>query len=236
MSNGELNHPASSPCAQEHRRNTRLSTCCFISSGRFTSCRWAVRPMYNRARPSRSKAPGVPGNRSRCRSAVTRSADNSSPERVPSPSQMFSNRDRSHQSFLSSSTKCSSNTSCRTNRSGHFPRKPRASIIDVLPLLNLRDQRATAMPAFDKTSEWEPVRLCPDIGGAPPIEDLLNRFPDVGRNERLVDALLCFSAPLERACIGPISQQAVNSARTNRSTAFAIAHAGRPGLGCHILQ
>ena len=80
---------------------------------------------------------------------------------------------------------------------GAFSAKTRATIIDVFPLLNLGDQRTTAMAAFDQAGERETMWLGANIRCAAVIQNLLHGVPGVGSDERRMHTFKDFATPVE---------------------------------------
>ncbi|MCM8731962.1 hypothetical protein NFE57_13415 [Hephaestia sp. MAHUQ-44] len=112
----------------------------------------------------------------------------------------------------------------------------RAVIIDVFLLLDLTHQRTAAVAAGDQAGEGEVVRAATHVGGVAAVENVLNRMPKLGRDERLVRSLIGAAPPVETAAIQARSKDLVGGPDANGRAALAISEASSASLSDDFFQ
>jgi hypothetical protein len=79
------------------------------------------------------------------------------------------------------------------------------------------------MTAFDQAVEGKALGASLSGRWTALIQQLLNRFPKDRGSQRLMDTLIMFTKPFERACVDAVPQHIVNGGRAYGFAALAIA-------------
>ncbi|MCI0340255.1 MAG: hypothetical protein L0216_03760 [Planctomycetales bacterium] len=86
----------------------------------------------------------------------------------------------------------------------------RAAVVDVAPLLDVADHRASAPATLDEPGEGEVVFHLPVALHESAVEGLLDLLPQFAGHERRVGALVDLALPLELAVVEPAPQDLVD--------------------------
>ncbi|MDF0487706.1 hypothetical protein PX554_06160 [Sphingomonas sp. H39-1-10] len=107
-------------------------------------------------------------------------------------------------------------------RLGAFPLISGAVVVDVFLLLDLRDDRTAAMTALHHAGVGEVFRVRPYVRSRTAINDCLNGFPKLMRNDRLVPPLKNLAVPIVGSAIQPVSQDIEERACPDRFATATI--------------
>src|SRR5512132_3627866 len=109
-----------------------------------------------------------------------------------------------------------------------------AVIVDVSLLLDLGDDRAAAMTAFDQTGERELVLGAAMALGVTAVENVLHPLPQLAAHDRLVAPLIDAAVPLELAHVDARAQHSVDGTDRQGIATLAEGQAFRPRLSGNL--
>ena len=96
-----------------------------------------------------------------------------------------------------------------------------AVVVDIPPLLDLPDDRAPAVPAGEQTGEREAVFRPSMAFRVATVENFLNTFPELARDDRIVHSLVDAAVPLEIPHVNPLAENLVDGAEGDRVPSLA---------------